>query len=125
MTHWGYGSVTKVPIFPKMSAATVTIGFTSRHVRGTTREVWGTGMLDRGISFRCMLVWSVFVSASVLGAVSLVLRDDGVGRVAMILAAIGFVQVVLNDNAKTRRVIRVAAREVLDAQEGGNLTRLR
>lgn len=62
-------------------------------------------MLDRGISFRCVLIGAAFTVAMVAGALSFMFGCDILGRVAMTCVALGFVLVVLNDNAKTRRLI--------------------
>lgn len=82
-------------------------------------------MLDRGISIRWILIWAAFGGALSVASMGFYLHSDALGRLAMISAAAGFVLLVLNDNAKTRQVMRVAVREVTDARETARLSSVR
>lgn len=82
-------------------------------------------MLDRGITLRCVLTWAAFTAAAASGAAGIIWGIDALGRLSMIVAALGFILVVLNDNAKTRRVLRIAIRELTEDREGPPLTSVR
>lgn len=75
-------------------------------------------MLDREIGIRCILIWAAFGIFAIVAPLSFLLHSDGLGRLGMISAAAGFVLLVLNDNAKTRRVVRLGLRDVAEAQMG-------
>lgn len=70
--------------------------------------------MDQGVSVRCVLMWSLFLIAALLGGASLALAQE-VGWAAIVASSGGFVLVVLNDNAKTRRLVRAAVREAADS----------
>lgn len=80
-------------------------------------------MLDHGISVRCVLMWVTFSAAAVAWAMGLILEINALSNLAPAVATAGYMLVVLNDNAKTRRVLRVALQEMAD-DGSARLTRL-
>lgn len=82
-----------------------------------------SAMLDRGVSVRCVLMVSLFVLAAIAGGFSYLLQGE-TGWAAIIAACGGFVLVILNDNAKTRRALRAAIRELSDSRDRATLSRV-
>lgn len=81
-------------------------------------------MWDRGVSVRCMVTWAAWVMTVLVGLVAYLSHDTALLCLTVVLACGGMTLVLLNEHQKTRRVIRVAAREAREAREAAHLTRV-
>lgn len=61
-----------------------------------------------------MVTWLAWLSGAAAGLLGLVTEIDDLARLGMVLTCVGMMMVVLNDNARTRRLIRIAV-----ARDGG------
>lgn len=65
-------------------------------------------MLDRGLTVRCVAMWAAFLLGATGILIGVLLDLEPVWVCGRVSAAVGFLLVILNDNARTRREIRVA-----------------
>lgn len=68
-------------------------------------------MMEHGVSVRCMVTWLAWLSGAAAGLLGLAIENDDLARLGMVLTCAGMMMVVLNDNARTRRLIRFGIRE--------------
>lgn len=80
----------------------------------------GNRMLDQGTSYRNILTVAAWLTSLVLSIAGWCADSGSLRCLGVISAAIGCLLVVLNDNMKTRRVVRAALRD--DDRRVGDLT---
>lgn len=80
-------------------------------------------MLDQGTSYRNMLTVIAWLSSLALSTAGWCTDSGSLRCLGVIAAAIGCLLIVLNDNMKTRRVVRAALRDV-DNRPPADLTLL-
>lgn len=81
-------------------------------------------MMERGVSVRCMVTWAVWLTAALCGIGGVLLDNETVSLIAVVLACAGMTLLILNDNARTRRLLRVALSEALEARERATISRV-